>query len=282
MAKARATIALLFMLATAGAFAAGDAQKEPARAATSPCDPKPAAPRRWSGYDDKPVDACLGPHRYRIPANYFRDQIGPDFQGNFSLTVQWPGLQPVPPGERETQDWAQQSKHVEISPYYVDRVPIETRLKKSIEPPSADSYYHDYHPARRLDLMDRQPARFSLTPYHVNAAKFKAFHERRSLMNGYPVRARLEETEDWYLGHDAQGRLATVIKCGSHLEPDGLAMQGDQLVEDGARRVPGCTQTIVMVEAKLRIDIGYRRVLLKDWKRFEDRTRQLFAQYRVR
>ncbi|RYH24978.1 MAG: hypothetical protein EON54_24375 [Alcaligenaceae bacterium] len=281
MAKARATVALLWALATACASAAGNLQEESSQS-SSPCNKKPAAPRRGTGYDDKPVDACLGPQHYRIPANYFRDQIGPDFQGNFSLTVQWPDLQPIPPGERETQEWAQQIKHVAVSPYYVDRVPIETRLDSSIEARRTDPYYRDDDPEERLDLRVRQPERFGLTPYYVDPAKFWAFFERRSRINGHPVRARLENTRDWYLGHDAQGRLTTVIKCDSHVEVDGLAVQGDRLVEDGARRFPGCTQEIVMVESKLLITIDYRRVLLHDWKRFEDRTRQLFTQYRVR
>src|SRR3546814_2825438 len=55
-------------------------------------DPATAAYQKY-GYNDRPVEAHLGPHRYLIPANYFRNQIGPDFQGNFTLLVQWPDLQ---------------------------------------------------------------------------------------------------------------------------------------------------------------------------------------------
>ncbi len=54
-------------------------------------DPATAAYQAY-GYNDRPVEARRGAHRYLIPANYVRDQIGPDFQGNFSLLVQWPDL----------------------------------------------------------------------------------------------------------------------------------------------------------------------------------------------
>ncbi len=54
-------------------------------------DPATAAYQTY-GYNDRPVEARRGAHRYLIPANYVRDQIGPDFQGNFSLLVQWPDL----------------------------------------------------------------------------------------------------------------------------------------------------------------------------------------------
>lgn len=66
-------------------------------------DPATAAYQQY-GYNERPVEAQLGPHHLRIPANYFRDQIGPDFQGNFSLLVQWPDLEPLPPGKRSGQD----------------------------------------------------------------------------------------------------------------------------------------------------------------------------------
>src|SRR3546814_11884019 len=66
-------------------------------------DPATAAYPKY-GYNDRPVEAHLGPHRYLIPANYFRNQIGPDFPGHFPLLVPWPDLQPQPPGERPRQE----------------------------------------------------------------------------------------------------------------------------------------------------------------------------------
>src|SRR5690606_35888263 len=43
-------------------------------------------------YTDAPVEARIGRHLYRIPANYFYDQMGPTFQGDVSLRMQWPDL----------------------------------------------------------------------------------------------------------------------------------------------------------------------------------------------
>src|SRR3546814_3166574 len=89
------------------------------------------------------LEAHLGPHRYLNPANYFRNQIGPDFQGNFTLLVQWPDLQPLPPGERSRQDMETFAKQITISPDYVDRVPMEGLLEKSIRHYGAEGTLED-------------------------------------------------------------------------------------------------------------------------------------------
>jgi len=243
-------------------------------------DPATAAYKKY-GYNERPVEAHLGPHRYLIPANYFRDQIGPDFQGNFSLLVQWPDLQPLPPGERSQQDMETFAKQITISPYYVDRVPIETRLERSIQPLVPETSPSRRHPGDHLELMDEQSPVFGLTPYWVNASRFAEYWKMRDMEYGHRSQVKLESQRDWYLARDADGRVTTVIKCDSHLRPDGFIIQGERVIRDGNRST-GCSHMIVIVENKIRITIDYARVFLKDWKKMEQRARELFSQYRVR
>lgn len=242
---------------------------------------QPPAPYRWKGYNDELVDACLGPAHYRFPANYFYDQMGPDFQGNFGLMVQWPELQPLPPGKRLQRDMDTVYKEVRISPAYVGRVPITTLLERSIEAAPQDSHYQDHDPSRRMDLMDKQPQRYGLTPYYVDRDRFLAFLERRSRINGYKFYPPMATPSDWYIAHDSKDRLSTVVKCDSHLISDGLTIEDDRLIV-GSAPIPKCTHDFVIPEDRLRVSIAYQRVLLKDWKRFEDRARELLTRYRVR
>lgn len=121
-------------------------------------DPATAAYQQY-GYNERLVEAQLGPHRLRIPANYFRDQIGPDFQGNFSLLVQWPDLEPLPPGQRSGQDMDTFDRQITIAPDYVDRVPIEIPLERMTAPIAESGSPGLDDPRERLDLMLPQPER---------------------------------------------------------------------------------------------------------------------------
>ncbi|MBB3175712.1 hypothetical protein [Variovorax sp. Sphag1AA] len=275
----RALVALTFLIAGGALAEPGSTDDRLVRPLSAPCIEKRYEPYRWEGYNDKPVDACLGPHHYRIPANYFRDQMGPDFEGGIYMVVLWPHLQPQAPGklsELGVEGWA---RTVKARLYYIDRVPIDDMLAKSIQPMDYQKDRQD--PTAQLDLRDRQPQRFGLTPYYVNAERLEAFGMKRERELGIPVGAPLEKQDDWYLGHDAKGRLTTVIKCDSHLRPDGYVIEGNRLLNQGHWST-GCTQSIVMPEVSTMVQIDYRRVFLKDWKRFEDRARELLTKYRVR
>lgn len=243
--------------------------------ASSTFSKAPPAKYRWEGYNDKLVEARLGPHRYMIPANYFRDQMGPDFQGNFTLMVQWPDLQPLAPGKRSQQDMETFQKSIAISPRYVDRVPMAGRLEKAIRPHASENTLAYQDPSERLDMMDEQPQRFGLTPYYVSRERFLAYAKLREREDGHPYRARLEDQEDRYLVRDAQGRLTTVIKCASHLQPDGFTLQGNRLLRDDSPRVAICTHDFLIPQDKIALSLSYTRIFLEDWKRIEDRTRGL-------
>lgn len=276
----------LAMVAGAGFIALPACAREATPEALEPCVELPykmyepnrwvvkgAEPQRWAGYNDKPVDTCLGPNRYRIPANHFYDQMGPDFQGGVVLLMQWPDLQAPPPGKRSEAERAHTL--IRSSLEYVNRVSIGPLLEKFIDYPSDYRY-------EKLDQRDRQPPRFGLIPYYVNEQKFRAHKKERERIDGYEsIDYRLENQEDWYLDRDAEGRLTTLIKCGSHLKPDGYAIREDHVEWVGPWGT-SCTHRFVIPEHMLSISIDYSRVLLKDWKRFEAELRRRLKQYRVR
>jgi hypothetical protein len=261
-----------------GLCAQANAKPEPQPSA-SPCAKKRTEPYRWEGYNDKPVDACLGPHLYRIPANYFDDQMGPDFQGNFILKIMWPDLQPLPPGQRAEKNFY---KEISIYPKYIDRVPIESVLERHTDSKltyGKDSMFYD-HPGYRLDLRDKQPQVFGLIPYYVNREKYEAFWEQIDRHKSPDL--HLEQQRDWYLYRDAQDRLQTVIRCDSHLQPDGYVIKDGKVSRTEDETSAGCDHFFVIPEDNVEVEVGYRRVFLKDWKRIEDRAHELLARYRVK
>ncbi|MEZ5645964.1 MAG: hypothetical protein R3E94_02985 [Burkholderiaceae bacterium] len=246
---------------------------------SAPCIKRVPKPYQWEGYNDKLVDACIGPTHYRFPANLFRDQMGPDFQANFGLVLLWPDLQAAPPGKLNIPPLVHAPNWIRISPYYVDRVPIETLLERSA---SKKAFEADDDPSI-LALRDRQPDRYGLTPYFVNPEQFRAFHTAQAQRFGHKSRAKLENEQDWYLHRGIDGRLTTLIKCDSRLEPDGYMAKGRALVKiPGIRTNALCTHHLVIGDVKTSVRISYPRALLKEWKRFEDRARELFETHRVR
>lgn len=247
---------------------------------SAPCIQRVPKPYRWEGYNDQLVDACIGPTHYRFPANLFRNQMGPDFQANFSLVVMWPDLQAAPPGKLNVPPLVNAPGWVRISPDYVDLVPIETLLERYIS--ASESQVRENDPTAILALRDRQPERFGLTPYFVNPALFEAREDRRQRETGSKFRAPLINMKNWYLSRDASGRLTTLIKCDSHLEPDGYVAEGRTLAEvPNVRTNALCIHHFVMDDVKASVRVSYLRALLHDWKRIEDRARELFESHRV-
>ncbi|WP_242112845.1 hypothetical protein [Luteimonas aquatica] len=244
-------------------------------------DPQPASGHRFEGYNDKPVEARLGPHRYLIPANYFDNQIGPEFDGSFSLKVQWPDLQPLPPGERSRQSMETFNKQISILPNYVDRVPITAVLEKLARPAVSEDSISYQDPRERLDLRIEQPASFGLTPYWVDEEKLAAYAKSQEQASGHPYRIKRELEQDWYLRRTGESGIATLIKCDTHASPDGLTVQGERVLADDSTPIAQCTHYFVDPTSGISFSASYARVFLKDWKRIEDRAHELLAQYRV-
>lgn len=228
------------------------------------------------GYSDKPVEARLGPHRFLFPMNLYYDQMGPDFQGGVGLSVQWPDLEPLPPGQNFHDDKQTRYKAIGISLDHPDRVPIETYLERGTQP-----YGDPEDPLQNLQLRIKGESLYGLTPYYADLDKVKSYW----IKEGHTASALERDNliswgKDWYLAYGSQSALATFISCDSREITEKIEIQGDQLII-GDPHIPGCMHEIVIPENHLAIQIRYRRVFLKEWKRIEDRVRQLIEQARI-
>src|SRR3546814_8067454 len=119
-----------------------------------------------------------------------------------------------------------------------------------------------------------------LTPYWVNGEKYAAHLALREKEYGYPSSAELRDRDDWYLSRDSRNRLTTVIKCDSHLKPDGFIIQGERVIREGNRST-GCVHYFLMPEEKISFSVDYPRVFLRDWKRSEEHTSELQSLMRI-
>ncbi len=231
-------------------------------------DPATAAYQKH-GYNELPVEARLGPHRFRIPANYFRDQIGPDFQGGWELMVQWPDLEPLPPGKRSGQSFETFEKTISISPDYVDRVPIETLMEAYANVDEAGEPPERQDPSDRLYLMLAQPERNGLIPYIVDQKALDAYADAEAFRLGMTRRPTGRESyKDWFVRRDADGRLQTLIRCDHEREP-------------GEESNPVCDHSFVIPDLNAVVRISYLRDYLASWERIENKARELIGQLRV-
>jgi hypothetical protein len=257
--------ALCLCLCVATSCAAGD----PTQESSMTLDPATAAYQKH-GYNTLPVEARLGPHVFRIPANYFRDQIGADFQGNWSVMVQWPDLEPLPPGKRSGQDMETFGRQITISPRYIDRVPIETRLEVASMPPGEPGRIEYENPRYRLDLMLPQAEWHGLTPYIVDETLLEAYDDRYSAHYGTRrTPTRRENHKDWFVSRNVDGSLRTLIRCDQESEPDVYSS-------------PVCNHDLVIPELKIAVSISYRRTCLPGWENIENRARDLLEASRVK
>lgn len=247
----------------------------------------PAESRTLDGYTytTKPVVAEFGPHRFAFPANYYDDQIGPATGGGVGLTLMWPGLQAAPPGTRPTRSMADHYRAVGVLIDYVDAVPIAGLLERiaSTEAITPEGSVTRRDPTRRLDLRIPKPPQFGITPYVVDEMKMANYsRDYLEKLGELPTRNPQSE-KDWYVEWSSDGKVKTLIRCGqSDNGLDGLVVEGDLLVPDGARIIADCMHDIVDLNDSISMTIRYPRVLLKDWKAIEDAVRTMMARYRIR
>ncbi|WP_052338499.1 hypothetical protein [Luteimonas huabeiensis] len=238
-------------------------------------------------YTDAPVEARLGPHVFRFPANYYDDQMGPFFDGSLGLRVQWPDLAPMPPGETSRQTMDAFMKAVDYALDYVDRVPIRESLRRTTmrgeyiyEPDDVE--YRD--PEGRLDLRVAQPEAMGLVRYDVDPDDAAAYARAYEAQWGRPYAPIPGWRKDWYVARDADGEIVTFIQCDTDKITDGLVVEGGELrpSPNPKDRVAQCTHYLILPEDDISVRITYVRVLLPDWKRFESRIKQILQDYRVR
>lgn len=235
-------------------------------------------------YTTAPVVAKLGPHRYAFPANLYDDQIGPSIGGGVALTLMWPGLQAAPPGTRSSRSMDEHHRAITASIDYLDAIPASALLprKTSTEATTEEGSVNRHDPRRRLELRVPGADQFGLTPYAIDEGRMALFSKEYEKQRGEPVTRNPRTEDEWYIARAADGELATFIKCGPPQGGgEGLVIQGDHLIPDGAPVVASCTHYFVDSKDNLAVTLFYPRVLLKDWKAMEDATRAVLARYKV-
>lgn len=266
------------------AMTAAPAGAMPAPAATPASATSSAKPYKWEGYSDKPVEAKLGPYRFRFPMNMYYDQMGPDFQGGVVLVLQWPSLEPYPPGENFHSTTERFLAAVRINLSYLDRIPDKeypNTLRRSMQRFDTSNPANWLNPSNNIDLRLTGAPVYGLTPYYLDLPRLKTYYVKR---HGEAIGARAAEPDDtfntdWYLVFDPNDVPVTFIQCAPKQVPDGVIVQGDRVQEDPkVRGVTSCTHEFLVPEYKLAPEVSYSRAFLKDWQRIEKHVRDLLHQ----
>jgi len=235
----------------------------------------------WDGYSDKPVKASLGPNTFMFPMNLYDDQIGPDFQGSVALALYWPELDPLPPGERRTDQFFEkyQDRLIYVAVNYIDTVPIKAVLPIRINESPESGYTPPLDdPREHRSMRIKGDPVYGLTPYYSDLRAITAYFDAKGIPSDRENVVRW--ADDWYLRYDDDGALKTVITCMTREEP-GSVLKGDVLVTPVDVHPGSCEHAFIIPEYSLDIRITYRRAFLKDWRAIEDRVRSLFASYHV-
>jgi len=223
------------------------------------------------------MEACLGPYKLRIPANYFGDQMGPNFDDSFGLYLEYPSLQPFAPGERTHLSLDVSTRTVDIGYHYLDSANLSDVL---YEPNSNEND----DPAERLEGRIRGKEIHGLTPYYADMEKFSAYYRKKGYNESHPDEPtsifNVASQKDWYVARDDKGRISTLIKCTSHeVTPSGVEYHDGKLVRSRGEPLPQCSHLFVLKELRVLVEIRYVRFALPDWRRIETAARDNLTKF---
>lgn len=226
----------------------------------------------FEGYSEKRVKATLGTHAFGFPMNLYTNQTGPDFQGGVSLTLRWPAMEPFVPGAKYDAAYgnAYMDESIRFQPTVVDKVPIESVPGRFIQPSPND---HD-SPLTHIALRLRGEETYGLTPYYADVPAIARY------LGGDGKPASREDAiaagDDWFLVRDDKGRITTLIRCDSR-EIKGASLKEGRLEDLPPGESRGiCHHLIAIPSLSLAVDITYMRAYLPDWRKIEERVRDVF------
>jgi hypothetical protein len=219
--------------------------------------------------------ACLGPHLFEIPQNYFYNQIGTEHDGGFSIALDYPSLLPFKPGERMNLSREVSARTVNIDPMYIDRLPVQEVLRREY----AMSFEDPPPPEETLEGRVSGEPRYGLTPYRVDFPKTLAFYKERAFKDNRGV-TRVSWHDEWLITRDAEGTVDRFIKC--RLEEGEQQGIGDIPDLSPAPGMPKCEHIIILPEISTKMRIVYPRVALPRWKEIEGRARSLIEEFKKR
>ncbi|KTF37211.1 hypothetical protein, partial [Xanthomonas translucens] len=212
------------------------------------------------------------------PANYFGDQMGPNFDDSFGLYLEYPTLEPFAPGERTHLRLDVSTRTVYIAYHYLDRVDVHEALRRRYTGYSADKD----NPAEHLESRLRQSAVYGLTPYYADLPKVFSYYKAKGYRSSAPV-FKADEHDDWYVERDANGEIRTFIKCTSHVVAEtGVEYRDGKLVRSQDAELPECHHLFALPEISTLVEVRYVRAALPDWKRIEDAARSYIEKFMVK
>ena len=229
-------------------------------------------------YTNEPKLTQLGPHRFMIPANYFSDQMGPDFQGGVTLEVIWPELEPLPPGRRRAMSMDEFRRQIRASIDYMKR-PLQDAMDGLARTFSDDPVLQQ-DPLENISYRSRGDDVLGLQRWYVSEAdKARYLKLTEGQRDRYGMPADPWDFEDWFVRRDSEGHILTFIRCAPSSMPDGLIIQEGVVVKDDNSRVAQCTHTFSVPEYGLLMRMDYPRTLMRDWSPIEQRYRALLSHY---
>ena len=232
-------------------------------------------------YTNEPKLTRLGPHRFMIPANYFSDQMGPDFQGGVLLELVWPQLGPAPPGRTREMSRNEQNRLIQANVDYIEKLPLQETMD-SMQSGFVDDPVMSKDPVDNMSQRTRGEDVLGLQRWYVSEAdkaRYLKLTEGQRDLYAWPSDPWY--IQDWFVRRDIHGHVLTFIKCDPPSKPDGLIIHGDTLVDDGNPHVALCSHTFSAPKFGIKIRASYPRVLMRDWERVESNLHVIFERYHV-
>jgi hypothetical protein len=221
------------------------------------------------------IEFTLGPHRFALPSNYFADEQGPDFQGGVTLALLWPELKPYPPGNGYWKQTSGAMRHHRVLVSFSEvGVPIDSLPERHVTL-GPDENPND--PSTNIAMRIRRPDRFGLEYYIVDLEKLTRYLAKVGGRPPKPAAFYIGNTSDWFIGHDTQGRVRTVVRCDDGREPEGFEIRDEVLVElPESEQWPLCDgHLFALPDYSVEATASYHRPILRDWQRIERAVREI-------
>ncbi len=203
---------------------------------------------------------CLGPYLLEIPRDHLFNPRGLGSGDGYSLALDFPTLQPIPPSEREPFSPDIVMRTVTFDYRYVDRDRLRQVFQREYTPRDAE----DHAPEQSLESRVQQNTEYGLVAYIADMDKGRAYYRAK----GYQDNARVmlpERHKDWFIARGADGEVSTVIKCTPQAQQD----------QNFAR----CEHTLLMEDRNTLVRINYPRGGLPQWRELEARAREMMVAF---
>ncbi len=253
-------------------------------------EPKPIAyPHSIGGVIVPPGmrGAMLGPHAFAFPENVFKAHYRPTSNGSeVSFVLRWPSLEPWPEDVYMYRDEETFLSSLPISVRYLERLSdeqVRRRMQRFIEPFDPEGEFGRDNPSENLHLRIKGEPVHGLTPYYTDFPALERYYARLYGPDTPAAEPWGYGNEDWFIDMGSEGIPRTVLKCSPASIPDGVTATPNGLaVKPDVFRRAMCDHHFFLPEYRARVSLSYQRIVMADWRRIEDRIRQLLRDGEVK